>query len=110
VRAAWVLVLAACAGDAAGPHLVSVTPAAAARAARVMIAGERLCGPTADCTHVGATVQLGLTLPMIDAAVESYAAASATIVVPNAAPIGATEIVVTVDGRSSNALAFEVLP
>jgi hypothetical protein len=59
--------------------------------------------------HVTATIQIGLELPAIDAPILDYTAASATIVIPDLAPIGATQIIATVGDSSSNALAFEVL-
>lgn len=59
---------------------------------------------------VSATIQIGLDLPAIAAPILAYAATSATIVIPDAARVGATELVVTVGDSSSNALSFEVLP
>jgi hypothetical protein len=35
---------------------------------------------------------------------------SAQVMIPNIAPVGETHIVLGVNGTSSNALAFEVLP
>ena len=106
---AGLLLIAACAADDGGPRLESVLPDAAGRNATVMITGSRLCG-AGDCTHVAAAVQLGLDLPMIDAAISSYSDSAASVVVPATAPIGNTQIIVTVAGRSSNSLAFEVTP
>ena len=85
-------------------------PAASSRNTMVTLTGSRLCGATADCAHVGATIAFGVQLPAIDAAIVTYAATTAAIIVPDAAPVGSTELVVTVDGRSSNALPFEVTP
>lgn len=59
---------------------------------------------------VAATIQIGLDFPAIDAQITAYTATSATIIVPDNAPIGRTELVVTVNNRASNALAFEVVP
>jgi hypothetical protein len=108
IRVAWLLV-AACAADDGGPRLESVMPTAAGRNTMVTLTGTRLCIPPANtdlCSPL--TVALGLDLPMIDAPVTSLSATTATFAVPDAVPIGATEIIVTADGRSSNALAFEV--
>jgi uncharacterized protein (DUF111 family) len=85
-------------------------PSAAARNAMVTLTGTRLCGAAGDCMHVGASVQLGLELPMVDAAITAYSSSTASIVVPDVAPIGKTSLVVTVNGQSSNALGFEVTP
>jgi hypothetical protein len=110
IRVAWLLV-AACAADDGGPRLESAMPAAAGHDATVTLTGTRLCIPTATtdlCSPL--TVALGLDLPMVDAPVIAVSASSAMFTVPQAAPVGATEIIVTADGRSSNALAFEVTP
>ena len=96
--------------DGTEPHLDRATPAAAAHGATVALSGARLCGTSNDCMHVTATIQIGLDLPTIDAPILGYTAGSATITIPDLAPTGMTEIVATVDNRSSNALAFEVLP
>ena len=40
----------------------------------------------------------------------SYADTAATVAIPQLAPLGATQLVVSVGSASSNALAFEVLP
>jgi hypothetical protein len=59
---------------------------------------------------VTSTLQVGLELPVIDAVITDFTASSATIVIPHVAPVGKTELVITVNNRASNALAFEVLP
>ena len=106
---ALALVLVACTTEP-GPQLDAVVPAAAAHDATVMLSGERLCGTSNDCMAVTSTLQIGLALPVIDAVITDFTATSATIVVPELAPVGKTELVITVNNRSSNALAFEVLP
>ncbi|MGE0867755.1 MAG: IPT/TIG domain-containing protein [Kofleriaceae bacterium] len=104
-----VLVLAGCTDDG-GPRLRSVTPVAAARGTSVTIEGDRLCGSAGDCGSAGGEVQIGLELPYAKATVTSYTDTRAEIVIPSVAPTGPTELVITVDGRSSNSLGFEVLP
>jgi hypothetical protein len=108
IRWPW-LVLAACAAPP-GPRLEAAMPAAAPHAAAVMLSGERLCGTSSDCMAVAATIQIGLELPAIDAQIIAYSAGSATIIIPASAALGPTDLVVTVNGRASNALAFEVVP
>lgn len=109
VAASAGLALAGCAADA-GPRLDRATPAAAARGARIDLAGARLCGPSGACERAGGRVQLGAAPPYAIAPVVAWADAAATVTVPVAAPLGPTELVVTVDGEASNALAFEVTP
>jgi hypothetical protein len=104
------LALASCAHDDGGPRLDAVAPASAPHGAMATIAGSRLCGPLGECTNISAAVQLGLEPPMIDAAIISYTPTSATFVVPQAAPAGATSLLVTVGNETSNALAFTVTP
>ncbi|MBA2543097.1 MAG: hypothetical protein H0V17_25880 [Deltaproteobacteria bacterium] len=96
--------------DARGPRLESVSPEAAPRTTRVTITGERLCGTSGNCDTAGGEFQIGLGLPAIHANVIALDDDSATLEIPEIAEVGATEIVLTVNERSSNALAFEVLP
>ncbi|HUJ60300.1 MAG TPA: hypothetical protein VLX92_17455 [Kofleriaceae bacterium] len=108
IRAVAVIALAAGCRDDGGPRLDSVMPAQAPRAAMVTLAGSRLCGASADCSDVPAQVQFGLDGQPALADVVSYTATAAEVIVPGAAPIGSTEIVVMVGDQSSNALPFEV--
>jgi hypothetical protein len=103
------LFLAACAAEP-GPRLDAASPAAAAHAAPVTLSGERLCGTSSDCMATAATIQIGLEFPAIDAPITAYTTSSATIIIPENAVLGTTDIVVTVNNRASNALSFEVLP
>ena len=101
--------LVACADDG-GPRLDAATPSSARRNEMVTITGRRLCGTSGDCATAAGEIQLGLEPPMVRAVVVSYSDTATAIVVPASAPIGATSLIVTVGERSSNALAFEVLP
>jgi hypothetical protein len=96
--------------DDTGPRLEAVMPPAAAREATVEITGRRLCGPGAACATAAGEVQIGIESPTVRAVVVSYSDTSAQIVIPSVAPVGDTVLIVTVNERSSNALAFEVLP
>lgn len=110
--AAWLLgalgALGACTDDR-GPRLTSVTPAAAPRGARVTLIGQRLSGDAGDCATAAGAVQVGLDPPVAVATVIEYADDRAVIEVPSTAALGDSAIVVTVNERASNALAFEVL-
>lgn len=97
----------ACADDG-GPRLESAQPAAARANASVRLVGRRLCG--GDCATAAGEVVIGLDLPAIRAVITAYSDDEAMIVIPPAAKVGDSALVVTVDERSSNALAFEVLP
>jgi hypothetical protein len=101
--------LGGCADDG-GPRLAAVTPAAARRGATVTLTGSRLCGIHADCAGAAGAVELGLDPPMVRAIVIGYDDTAAQILIPDAAPVGPTAVIVTVAERSSNALDFEVLP
>lgn len=102
----WLALLVGCT-DASGPHLTEVTPAAAPRGARVTLTGERLCA--GDCETAGGEVQVGLGLPAAIATVIEYEDDRAVLEIPAQAELGSSEIVVTVNDRASNAIAFEVL-
>ena len=111
VAAALVLV-AACHTDDGGPRLDSIAPPSAVANQIVALTGTRLCtgdGSSGDCANTPATIALGSEPPMIEVEVATYTDTSATFVVPEVAPIGATTVVVTVGDQSSNMLAFEVL-
>ena len=108
-RAVASVALAACSG-VDGPRLDSVTPQAARRGAEVVIAGERFCDVVdAGCTGAAPQVAFGLD-PQVRATLVTVDPARVRVIVPQASEVGASEIVVTAEGRSSNALAFEVLP
>jgi hypothetical protein len=109
IRAALFVLLTSCADDR-GPRLDTVTPEAGARGGMVVLAGQRLCGETGDCAHAGGAIQIGLDSPTVQADVIAYTDREATIAIPSITPVGRTELVLTVNERSSNALAFEVLP
>jgi hypothetical protein len=103
------LSVAACADDG-GPRLDAVVPVAAMRGELVTITGRRLCGASGDCRRVSGAVLLGLAFPSVRAGVVSHDDTAIAIEIPGVAPVGPTELVVTIDERSSNALDFEVLP
>ncbi|NVB79302.1 MAG: hypothetical protein HOV81_12975 [Kofleriaceae bacterium] len=103
------LALGACADDG-GPRLDEVTPSSARVGTSVQIVGRRLCGAQASCLGVAAKVEIGLEPPIAEAMVFAYSDTVATIQIPATAMPGKTALVLTVDGRSSNSLDFEVLP
>jgi hypothetical protein len=100
---------AGCAGTV-GPRLIAAMPAAAARGATVALTGAGLCGAQGDCAVAGGEIDFGRSLPMARAVVLAYTDTAAQIVVPDAAPVGDTAVIATVNEQASNALAFEVLP
>lgn len=106
---AGLLAVAGCADDG-GPRLEAVTPAAAPRETIVLLTGRRLCGLHGDCARAAGEIQLGWESPIVRARVVSYADTVTEIAIPSLAQVGPSVLIVTVDERSSNALAFEVLP
>src|SRR5262245_27166825 len=107
--AALVIILVGCADDG-GPRLSNVMPGSASHDSIVTLTGTRFCGPHADCANAGGEVMLGLELPSVQAPIVSFADTTAQVRIPDIVPVGKTQLVMTVDDRSSNALAFEVLP
>lgn len=122
MRAAALLALAgvACAGAACsganGPTIDRLEPASAARGATVTVRGAGFCGPdraaaTGECTSPpSGAVDLGLAPPMTQAPILAWSDAAISVQVPATAPLGPTAVIVTVDGRSSNAATLEVMP
>ena len=113
--AAGLLAGAACTGGG-GPAIDRLEPASAARGATVTVRGSGFCGPdrAADdgaCTSLpSGAVDLGLEPPMTRAPILAWSDAAITLQVPATAPLGPTALIVTVDGRSSNAATLEVMP
>jgi hypothetical protein len=101
--------LASCAG-VDGPELLSASPASAAAGDTVTLHGTGFCphASEGECGVASGDVVFGLETP-IGAAITRWTATEIDVVVPTLAPVGATEIILTTDGRSSGALAFEVL-
>jgi hypothetical protein len=104
------LVFAAGCAQTTGPHLSSATPSPAAHGQVVTIAGERMCD--GNCTTAAGEFAIGgeADTPAVQLPVVAFADTSAQVSIPDVAPSGNTSIILTVNGSSSNALAFEVLP
>jgi len=111
----WALSTAAC-GPGDGPWIDRIEPAAAARGAAVTVRGQRFCGDgraTADgsCDPLPpGSVVFGLDLPAARGLVLAWADQEISVQVPAASPVGSVDVVVTVDGRSSNGVTVEVTP
>jgi hypothetical protein len=109
------MVLAACT-PVDGPTVDRIEPARATRGTMVTVHGQRFCGEgraTGDgsCAALPpGAVDFGLELPMARALVLAWSDVAISVEVPDAARVGATDVIVTVDGRSSNGGTFEVLP
>ena len=103
-------------GAAPGPTVDAVAPVAAARGADIVLTGAGFCGAGAitaarTCVDLpSGAVDVGLRASIVRAPVRSWGAETIVVTVPTQAALGATAIYVTVDGRSSNAVDFEVLP
>ncbi|HET9626116.1 MAG TPA: IPT/TIG domain-containing protein [Kofleriaceae bacterium] len=91
-----------------GPHLDSATPNPAFHNDVVTISGSNLCGDSGACAGAAGTVDLGINPPFVRMPVTSYGDGTITIVIPPVAPVGPTQLTVTVNDTSSNAIAFEV--
>lgn len=92
-----------------GPQLAAVTPAAAARGATVTLVGDGFCPGDPTCAAPVGDVSFGLE-PPAGAVITRWTATELDVLVPQSIAPGSTEIFVTIDGRSSGTLAFEVLP
>jgi hypothetical protein len=102
------IVAAGCAGVGA-PTLDSASPPAARRGAAVVLRGDGFCVPDCEQSPEG-HVDFGVEIPQVRAVVVAWDATEIQVVVPQSVAVGSTEILVTVNDRSSNALDFEVLP
>jgi hypothetical protein len=104
-----VLLAAGCA-QTTGPHLSSAMPQPAAHGQVVTITGERMCD--GNCMTAAGEFAIGgeADTPAVQLPVVAFADSSAQVSIPDFAPSGTTSIILSVNGSSSNALAFEVLP
>ena len=106
----WIACASVCAcSDDGTPQLERVTPSAASHGATVTLVGRRLCLEQ-PCSELGGEVQIGLAIPSYRAAAVAASDTQWEFVVPSIVPAGETDVLITVAGRSSNALSFEVLP
>jgi len=117
VVAAWAASIAGCGGDdGVGPYIDRVLPEAAAPGDTVEIIGERFCGDGSDLaddegaciTPPAGSVNFGMDADVVRASIAEWKNERISVDVPESAAAGATLIVVTVNGVSSNAADFEV--
>ncbi len=102
--------------DGVGPFVDRALPDAAAPGATVEIVGERFCGDESSAATDEGTcvvppagfVSFGRDANVVRATIVEWKEERITLTVPTSANAGATLVVVTVDGVSSNAVDFEV--
>lgn len=104
--------LGACGDSGTGPEIESLMPSAASPGEVVEVLGKRFCGGDADDDGACASQPDGVVSFGADASLRGLVAAWSdtriSLTVPSTAPLGATLVVVTVDGVSSNEVAFDV--
>ncbi|MBA3395564.1 MAG: hypothetical protein H0T89_23145 [Deltaproteobacteria bacterium] len=100
--------LASCTDDG-GPRLHAATPASSVAGGMTVLTGTRLCGESGNCATAGGAVRIGLD-DAVQANITMYSDTSAEIRIPTVTPVGPTSIVLTVNEKASNTLAFEILP
>lgn len=99
-----------------GPVIDRLEPSTAGHGDLVTARGHAFCGPDragpdGACTSApSGAVDLGLALPMSRAAILSWTDEAIAFQVPATVPSGASAVIVTVDGRSSNAATLQVNP
>jgi hypothetical protein len=110
---AWGLAMSAVGCDAGGgPHIESVAPPAGRAGDAITLRGQAFCagaGDRAECwRQTAGFVSFGINPPSVRASVVSWDDTAIVVTVPDSVARGGTELVVTVDGLSSNAADFEV--
>jgi uncharacterized protein (TIGR03437 family) len=109
-----VWVFAACGDENSGPSVASLMPAAAAPGSTVEVLGDGFCGagtPVNGDGTCGETVEGTVSFgadQSLRGLVSAWADSRITVTVPASAPAGATVVVVTVNGVSSDPIDFEV--
>ena len=106
-RFAALLLAVGCAADGDGPELQAVTPHRAGAGATVTVTGARLCGES--CENAGGAIRIGVDMPVQVSEIIAYDDTAAMFRIPTIAAPGHTEITLTVAGRTSNAIHFEVV-
>jgi len=103
----WLIPFVAACGGRSGPTIDSVMPPSGPPSALVALMGNDFCGGGA-CDTAGGEVLFGLGSTPLRAGTASYDDGTIVVAVPSAAHVGTTQIVLDVNGASSNAVDFEV--
>ena len=94
--------------DEGGPTLDSLSASAGQTGATIELNGTRLCGALDDCSAATGSVTFD-DVTAHNAPIVGATATTLRVVVPPMSP-GVKRVVAIVDGESSNALDFEVVP
>ncbi len=94
--------------DEGGPYLSSAAPSRGRAGDTVELSGSRLCGALDDCNAATGSVTFDDSTAHL-APILSVNPGALRVVVPPMSP-GMVRIIAVVDGESSNALDFEVVP
>lgn len=98
--------LAACSSDRARPEILSADPATGSADDQIVLYGNGFCLST--CADEAITLTFGTDIPAIGASLLAVTAQSIQFVIPDDAPVGATELIVTVGDEASDGFAFTV--
>jgi len=105
--------LAACSnsndGIDTGPDLEMAMPGSASADTAVLLTGQRFCGLAGNCAASAISIEF-LTSEQLQVTYESVTTTELSFVVPAFVPVGATRIVLQVNGDDSNELPFTVTP
>lgn len=104
----WLIPFVAACGGSSGPTIDSVMPSSGQPTALVALMGSDFCGGL-SCDAAGGEVLFGLGSTPLRAQTASFEDSMIAIAVPTMAEVGKTQIVLEVNGESSNAIDFEVL-
>ena len=94
--------------DEGGPYLSSAAPSRGRVGETVELSGSRLCGALDDCNAATGSVTFDDSTAHL-APILSVNPGALRVVVPPMSP-GMVRIIAVVDGESSNAVDFEVVP
>jgi len=108
IRAVVALALAGGCVDDGGPRMTALIPATATPGAVIEIDGERFCGPKGDCVNLAASIELDAQPSVIDLLPVTWSSNLVDAQIAAGSPTGTFQLVMTVDGRSSNALSLVV--
>ena len=105
----FALGLATACSSSKPPHITSVSPTDIVQDGMFTIAGTEFCGASGDCATASLDVQIGTNSPFFNAPPQTYTATSVVAIMPPEVSLGSTQLVMTVDGLSSNGETISIV-
>jgi hypothetical protein len=99
-----------CSSSSDGPHITSVSPEMVMVAEAITITGTEFCGSSGVCAEADINIQLGTDPPYFNVMPQMETATQVVALIPADVGTGNTQLVMTVNGNSSNGVSLDILP